>query len=59
MLVGWAPRWTGQTERTSLLTLGALEPTVGAEHAASPIAALGIVEVADELAGQVGEADVP
>jgi type I restriction enzyme R subunit len=24
MVVGWAPRWTGQTERTSLLTLGAL-----------------------------------
>jgi hypothetical protein len=23
LLVGWAPRWTGQTERTSLLTLGA------------------------------------
>ena len=22
MVVGWAPRWTGQTERTSLLTLG-------------------------------------
>ena len=25
MVVGWAPRWTGQTERTSLLTLGASE----------------------------------
>jgi len=23
MVVGWAPRWTGHTERTSLLTLGA------------------------------------
>jgi len=23
MVVGWAPRWTGQTERTSLLTVGA------------------------------------
>jgi hypothetical protein len=22
MVVGWAPRWTGQTEWTSLLTLG-------------------------------------
>lgn len=22
MVVGWAPRWTRQTERTSLLTLG-------------------------------------
>jgi hypothetical protein len=24
MVVGWAPRWTVQTERTSLLTLGAV-----------------------------------
>jgi hypothetical protein len=23
MVVGWAPWWTGQTERTSLLTVGA------------------------------------
>jgi len=33
MVVGWAPRWTGQTERTSLLTLGgslALARLVGA-----------------------------
>jgi hypothetical protein len=25
MDVGWAPRWTGQTERTSLLTVGDAE----------------------------------
>jgi len=24
MVVGWAPWWTGQTERTTLLTVGAL-----------------------------------
>jgi hypothetical protein len=26
MDVGWAPRWTGQTERTSLLTVGVALP---------------------------------
>ncbi len=31
MVVGWAPRWTSQTERTSLLTLGAA--TVAAQIA--------------------------
>jgi hypothetical protein len=25
MVVGWAPWWTGQTERTTLLTVGGLQ----------------------------------
>jgi hypothetical protein len=35
MVVGWAPRWTGQTERTSLLTLGGALPLAGGGCAAT------------------------
>ena len=58
MVVGWPPRWTGKTERTSLLTLGvAIAQNTYATDAGSEISALRELLDRVELGGLLVQAD--